>query len=113
MAESIVLTVLQWIITAALGAVAAFFGTRLKMRKKRDEEAKERDEALIAGMRNLLRHDIIQIHKEFIELGYCPIDMKEALDDSYRAYHALGGNGIITKIYQDVMELPEAPPSAA
>ena len=60
-----------------------------------------------------MRHDIIQIHKEFIELGYCPIDMKEALDDSYRAYHALGGNGIITKIYQDVMELPETPPSAA
>lgn len=109
MGDKILWVIIQWALTGALGAIAAYFGAKSKARKKSDEEARKKVEALCAGTRNILRYDIIQIHDKYEKLGYCPISIKEALEDSYNSYHALGGNGIITKLYNDVMALPEAP----
>ena len=110
MGNEILMMVIQWTVTAALGAIAAFLGARSKARKKSDEEAKKREEPRDIGIRNLLRHDILQIHEKYMALGYCPVDIKEALEDSYNAYHALGGNGIITEARNDLLELPMTKP---
>lgn len=109
MGYEVLMMVIQWVVTAILGAVAAYFGAKSKARKKKDEEISKREEARDAGIRNLLRHDILMIHDKHEELGYCTIDIKEAVSDSYDAYHTLGGNGIVTKIYNDIMNLPESP----
>ena len=54
----------------------------------------------------------IEYHDKYTERGFCPIYAKEADRRSYEAYHALGGNGVITKLYNDIMALPEEDPAS-
>ena len=41
-----------------------------------------------------------------------PIYGKEALRRAYNAYHALGGNDVATRLYDEVMDLPTEDPNA-
>lgn len=59
------------------------------------------------GIRALLRADLIRLYNKYHEdLGYCPIYVKQSLEDEYKQYHALKGNGVGTQLYNDLMALP-------
>lgn len=67
--------------------------------------------AMRKGIRAMLRADIIRLYNKYHdELGYCPIYVKQALEDEYQQYHSLKGNGVGTKLYEDLMALPTEPP---
>lgn len=68
---------------------------------------KRKNKALENGMLSLLRAEIIRQHDKYTDKKYCPIYAKDALEKAYSAYHNLGGNGTITKLYNDIMALPE------
>ena len=61
------------------------------------------------GSRPLLRDRIIQAYNHYTEKGYCPIYGLENVEEMYRQYHALGGNGTITELVERVKELPTQP----
>lgn len=61
--------------------------------------------ALFAGVRSLLRKEIIDYYNHYMNLGYIPIFAMENVIDMYRAYHRLGGNGTITKIVEELKDL--------
>ncbi len=63
-------------------------------------------QAVKEGILNILRDNIIAMHARQIPEKHMPIYMREALEHSYKAYHALGGNGTITAIYNELMNLP-------
>lgn len=67
--------------------------------------------AMRKGIRAMLRADIIRLYNKYHdELGYCPIYVKQALEDEYQQYHALKGNGVGTNLYKALMALPTEPP---
>jgi hypothetical protein len=101
MGAEIVKSLILWVLTGVLGATATYFCMKYKKEKKENA-------ALKRGVQCLLRNDIIKEHDKYAEKGYCPIYAKEALSKSYDAYHDLGGNGIVTKLYNDTVALPES-----
>jgi hypothetical protein len=58
------------------------------------------------GMKALLRSELIKDYNKYLEKGEMPIYAKENVEDIYKAYHNLGGNGVGTKMYNELMELP-------
>lgn len=62
--------------------------------------------ALFEGVQCLLRDKIIHNHDKYIEKRFCPIYAKESLKRMYKAYHALGGNDVATRLYEELMDLP-------
>lgn len=59
------------------------------------------------GVRALLRAEIIRVYNKYHDdLKYCPIYVKQSMEDIYKQYHALKGNGVGTKLYEEIMELP-------
>jgi len=62
--------------------------------------------ALSQGMRALLWREIKTIHHDAMEKGGMTIDDREHLENVYTAYHAIGGNGTGTKLYDEAMRLP-------
>ena len=58
------------------------------------------------GMKCLLRAEIIRDHSHYMEKGYIPIYAMENVMESYAAYHSLGGNGTITKMVEELKQLP-------
>lgn len=65
-----------------------------------------RDEAI----RSLLRTEIINICHRAEEKGFLPIYNLENINDMYKAYKVLGGNGAITDLYQQVKSYPHNNP---
>lgn len=58
------------------------------------------------GVKVTLSDRIYQAHKYHIKNGYCTFsDLKHA-EMLYEQYHNLGGNGSITKLVDDIRELP-------
>ena len=63
------------------------------------------------GVRALLRADLIRLYNKYHDdLGYCPVYVKQSLEDEYQQYHALKGNGVGTNLYNSLMALPTEPP---
>lgn len=76
-----------------------------KFKKKVDEI-----DTVSEGMRCLLRDNIIHAYNKYNDdLEYAPIYVKTSVEESYNAYHALGGNGVITELYNKIMALPTEP----
>ena len=103
-----------------LAGVIAFFNTRinrkidaqqeqLREECRRLSEQKRKEDAVGLGVQALLRDRIIQAYNHYIEKGYCPIYALENVEEMYRQYHALGGNGAITELVERVKELPTQP----
>ena len=67
-------------------------------------QKKDRD-ANSQGTMMLLRVQLIEYHDKYMKLGEIPSYAYENFCEMYTAYHALGGNGMVTKMKQEIEEL--------
>lgn len=68
------------------------------------EQKKDRD-ANAKGTMLLLRVQLIEYHEKYMRLKEIPSYAYQNFDEMYHAYHDLGGNGMITKMYEEIQEL--------
>lgn len=100
---NIAATIITAVISTTVGVVVTAVIARFKL-------GNQKHKAVENGVQSLLRAEMIRQHEKHTERGYCPIYAKDALRREYEAYHALGGNGVITDLYDDIMALPETQP---
>lgn len=86
--------VLPIIVTALMGYVVW-----LLKNQKKDRDANSK------GTMLLLRVQLIEYHDKYINLGDIPSYAYENFMEMYDAYHALGGNGMITKMMHEIEDL--------
>lgn len=67
-------------------------------------QKKDRD-ANSKGTMLLLRTQLIEYHAKYMQLGDIPSYAYQNFCEMYDAYHALGGNGMVTKMKQEIEEL--------
>lgn len=82
------------ILTALMGYIVW-----LLKNQKKDRDANSQ------GTMMLLRVQLIEYHDKYMKLGEIPSYAYENFCEMYTAYHALGGNGMITKMKQEIEEL--------
>ena len=100
MIESTVQTVINIIAGAVISYIFALYHTK-----------KKENDALKAGLQALLRDRIIQAYNHYVQdIGWIPIYAKESIDACYRSYEALGDNGVIDNLMQQINELQNYPP---
>lgn len=58
------------------------------------------------GMQAMLRNELIDKYNYYSNKGYISIHGLENITAMYTQYHALGGNGTITHLYEELKELP-------
>ena len=68
------------------------------------EQKKDRD-ANSKGTMLLLRVQLIEYHDKYVALGEIPSYAYDNFVEMYEAYHSLGGNGMITKMYNEIQSL--------
>lgn len=96
--------ILAPIATAVIGALVG--ALRESRRRAKDHDARRDAEhaALMAGMRELMRVQLYDMHKRYVVNGEpMPYDEKERADSVYAVYHALGGNGTGTHVHEELM----------
>lgn len=68
------------------------------------EQKKDRD-ANSKGTMLLLRVQLIEYHSKYMQLGEIPSYAYTNFEEMYQAYHELGGNGMVTKMHEEIQEL--------
>lgn len=68
------------------------------------QQKKDRD-ANSKGTMLLLRVQLIEYHDKYVGLGEIPSYAYDNFNEMYEAYHALGGNGMVTKMRDEIQEL--------
>lgn len=91
---------IQTIINIIAGAVISYIFALYRAKKREND-------ALRAGVQALLRDRIIQAYNRYVcEKGWVPIYAKESIDACYKSYEALGDNGVIDSLMEQLNELP-------
>ena len=88
------LVALPIILTALMGYIVW-----LLKKQKRDRDANSK------GTMLLLRVQLIEYHDKYMRIGEIPSYAYENFYEMYDAYHKLGGNGMVTKMKQEIEEL--------
>lgn len=95
---------LNSVINVVFGSVITLLITMYRQKKKEND-------ALKAGLQALLRDRIIQAYNHYVQdKGWIPIYAKESIDACYKSYEALGDNGVIDNLMQQINELQNYPP---
>lgn len=95
---------IQTVINIIAGAVISYLFALYRAKKKQND-------ALKAGLQALLRDRIIQAYNHYVQdRGWIPIYAKESIDACYKSYEALGDNGVIDNLMQQLNELQNYPP---
>lgn len=82
------------ILTALMGYIVW-----LLKNQKKDRDANSK------GTMLLLRVQLIEYHDRYMAKGDIPSYAYENFMEMYDAYHALGGNGMVTKMKREIEEL--------
>lgn len=111
---------MQYISTILVSVAAAMLTFALQtvikenreLKKEKDEKQKQREEenekcekAIENGVVCLLRVKLIEYHKKYMELGEISSHGYENWMLMYKAYKALGGNGMIDHMKEEIEEL--------
>lgn len=71
----------------------------LLQQQKKDKDANSK------GTMLLLRVQLIEYHDKYMKLGGIPSYAYDNFVEMYNAYHTLGGNGMVTKMYNEIQAL--------
>ncbi len=98
------------LISSAIGAVVSgiIAGARSvgKTTIEQLEEEKAQQEAVRQALRALLWRELQVIHAQAVDRGGMTAAERRHLESVYGAYHALGGNGTGTRLYEDSLATP-------
>lgn len=87
-------------INLLLGGVASYAFALYRQKKKEND-------ALKAGLQALLRDRIIQAYNHYVDdRGWIPIYALESINTCYKSYEALGENGVIDGLMEQLNDLP-------
>lgn len=92
----------EWLFGLVCAALAVGY-KRLSARVKRQHEE---DKAIKDGLLAILHDRLYQSCRYYIGQGCIELDGLKNLECLYDAYHALGGNGTGTELYQRTKSLP-------
>jgi hypothetical protein len=78
--------------------------------KEAEEKSKQTEQATIKdGILALLHDRIYSVYEECDHKGYAAVEDIRNLEYLYNPYHALGGNGTGTELFERVKKMPDYP----
>ena len=93
------MTIYQWLTVLGIpGLFAGLIGfIRMQLKANR---------AMRLAVQAMLRDRLLQEYKHYLEKGYADLDDRSNMDNVWRQYHALGGNGDMNDLRQTFRHLP-------
>ena len=88
------------------GIIVTGLTTGVTRINKKLKEERVRNEAIENGVRDILRMQILDTYEKCKAQGNISVSRKDAIDSAYQSYHALGGNGTITHVHAELMDMP-------
>ena len=98
--------IVKYWLEVVFGLIVTGLTAAYGMLAKRVKATKITDQAIADGMRCLLMYQLREEGEKHVGAGSCSVDDKREFERAYNAYHTLGGNGTITSLKDQVLNLP-------
>ena len=107
------MSVYQWLCLLGVQGVITLVLSRVISKKlntadAKAEQAKRETAAIAEGVKALLRDRLLQGYKHYVEKGWADMDDRANMENVWRQYHALGGNGDMNDLRRTFRHLPMA-----
>ena len=93
------------LLTVISGVLVYIIKNLIHTNQELQKEKKQNNDAISAGVLALLKIQIIEYHDRYMSGSNIPTYVYENFDQLYAAYSALGGNGMIKKMKEDIDHL--------
>lgn len=93
--------------TSAVTGIIVYIKQRHKADKQRDELLEKRLEKIEHTTCTLMRAQMVAIHEVYYPKGYCPMHVKEIMQQVHTIYDSYNKNGLGTQMYNETVNLPE------
>ena len=98
--------VIRYWLEFLFGGAIYLISKKVKEQKCKQESMQIQQEATQNGVKALLRDRIIATYDLHIDKGYMSIYSRENLDEMYKEYKKLKGNGVVDHLIEELNELP-------
>lgn len=103
-AAEILVLLIPTLASALIGWMSATISNMKKKARARDERFDMEHHALLEGMKAIMRSELLSLHREYVQAGKpVPLDIKDHADTVYKVYSSLGGNGVGTHCWNEIM----------
>ena len=93
--------------TSAVTGIIVYIKQRHKADKQRDELLEKRLGKIEHTSCTLMRAQMVAIHEVYYPKGYCPMHVKEIMQQVHTIYDSYNENGLGTQMYNETVNLPE------
>lgn len=93
--------------TSAVTGVIVYAKQSRKADKQREELLEKRLEKIEHTNCTLMRAQMVAIHEVYYPKGYCPMHVKEIMQQVHTIYDSYNKNGLGTQMYNETVNLPE------
>lgn len=91
----------------ALGLAVGWIVAARKSRTERERAIAQKQDALCEGVLALLRAQIVDAYERYVIHGApLTVERRHEIDRAHDAYVALGGNGTIGHLYEEICKVP-------
>lgn len=97
---------ITWLIPFVCGSIVSGISAAFTLWRSGRKREEDENQLIKAGLQSLLRAELIRSCEKYETKGYCPVYARDSLERVYASYHELGGNGMITDLYNQIKELP-------
>lgn len=91
-------------------AVHVIVGILLAALWQKFHKHKMEQDAIKMGLQSLLRSEITKAYYKYMEKGWIPIYALESLESVYKNYKALGQDGVMGGLWEELIALPHTQP---
>lgn len=95
----------EWWIKWAFGIAAAGILAGFRYLQKKQKQQEKRQAALELGMQAILRDRILTSYYHYHERGNITLHGLENVENMYKSYHDLGGNGTMTHLVEAMRDM--------
>lgn len=98
--------ILKYWLTFILSILSGYLTVKFNKLNQKYKVQQERWIATQNGVQALLRNEIIKTYNHYMEKGFIPIHERDNLNNLYKQYKNLGGNGTIPRLMEELEDLP-------
>lgn len=97
--------IISIVLSVVSGSLVFVVQKLLTENEKLRESKTDKQQALSNGVKSLLKIQLIEYHDKYMTDGNIPTYVYDNFEEMYHSYKALGGNGMITKMKEDIDRL--------
>jgi hypothetical protein len=111
MDTELIFKIIGWVAPTVLSFIVGVLTSKYKKAKSKNKEQEDQLLAMKKGIIAMLKNIIASAHETYTRQGFCSVQDKQEIITIHKCYESLCDDGLCTALKDDIVHLPDYPPS--